>query len=64
MITRINEVKTLIKSISCDCKCKFIKQYVIQIKNGIMKYVSWSVKVIVRTKVILVGILAHVLRER
>ena len=23
MITRINEAKTLIKHISCDCKCKF-----------------------------------------
>ena len=23
MITRINEVKTLVKHISCDCKCKF-----------------------------------------
>ena len=23
MITRINEVKTLVNHISCDCKCKF-----------------------------------------
>ena len=23
MITRINEGKTLIKHISCDCKCRF-----------------------------------------
>ena len=23
MITRINEAKTLMKHISCDCKCKF-----------------------------------------
>ena len=23
MITRINEAKTLVKHISCDCKCKF-----------------------------------------
>ena len=23
MIARINEVKTLLKHISCDCKCKF-----------------------------------------
>ena len=23
MITRINEARTLVKHISCDCKCKF-----------------------------------------
>ena len=23
MITKLNEAKTLIKCISCDCKCKF-----------------------------------------
>ena len=23
MITRLNEVKTYVKHISCDCKCKF-----------------------------------------
>ena len=29
MITTTNEAKTLIKPISCDCKCKFITQHVI-----------------------------------
>ena len=29
LTTRTNEAKTLIKTISCDCKCKFIIQHVI-----------------------------------
>ena len=33
MITRINEVKTLVNHISCDCKCKSIVQHVIQKKK-------------------------------
>ena len=35
-------------------------QDVIQIKNGIMKHVNVSVKIIVQEKQIIVGILAHV----
>ena len=38
-----------------------IVQCLIQIKNGIMKHVNVSVKVIVSAKRIIVGILAHVL---
>ena len=63
MITRTNKAKTLIKPSLCDCKGKFIIQHVIQIKNAMMKHVSVSVRVIVRTKMILVRILRYVLRE-
>ena len=37
-----------------------IVQHVIQIKNEIIKHVNVNVKVIVRAKKIIVGILAHV----
>ena len=36
MITIINEVKTLIKHISCDCKCKFISATCNSNQNVIM----------------------------
>ena len=39
MITGINELKTLAKHISCECKCKFDG-----IKCGIMTNVDVSVK--------------------
>ena len=35
-------------------------QLAIQIKNGIIKYVNVNVKIIVRVKKIIIGILAHV----
>ena len=35
-------------------------QYVIKIKNGVIKHVNGNVKIIVRAKKIIVGILAHV----
>ena len=44
MITGINESKTLINHISCECKCKFDKKKVIQISCGIMINVDLSVK--------------------
>ena len=37
-----------------------IVQLAIQIKNGIMKHVNVSVEIILHTKKIIVGILAHV----
>ena len=37
-----------------------IVQLVIQIKNGIMNHVNVNVKIIISTKTIIVGILAHV----
>ena len=36
-----------------------IVEHVIQIKNGIMKYVNVGVKIIVSTKKIIAGILPH-----
>ena len=38
-----------------------IVQHAIEIKNGIMKHVNVSVKIIVRPKKIIMGILAHIL---
>ena len=64
MITNKNKAKKMTKDISCDCKCKFncsCNTTIIQIKNGIMKHVNASVKIIVSAKKITVGILAHVL---
>ena len=63
MITNKNKAKKMTKDISCDCKCKFncsCNTTIIQIKNGIMKHVNASVKIIVSAKKITVGILAHV----
>ena len=63
MITNKNKAKKMTKDISCDCKCKFncsCNTTIIQIKNGIMKHVNASVKIIVSAKKITVGILGHV----
>ena len=58
MITKINENKTLLKHISCSCKCELI---VIQVRNGITINVNVIVKSIVRAKKIILGIIiAHV----
>ena len=51
MITTIDELKTIVKHISCDCKCKFNRaNLIVQMKNGIMKHVNVSVKTIVLAK--------------
>ena len=47
------------KHISCENE-NSIAQHVIQIKNGIMKPVNASVKIIVSAKKIIAGIRAHV----
>ena len=44
MITNKDEAKTITKHISCDCKCKFNSEHVIQNKNGIIKHVNVNVK--------------------
>ena len=44
MITRINESKTSTKDISCECKCRFDGNNVIQINGGITINVDMSVK--------------------
>lgn len=61
-MTSINEVKTLVKDISCWCKCKFdlMEQHISWIKNGIMISVNLSVKSIVHPKKIIVVILVYV----
>ena len=60
MITGIYEAKTLVKHICFCCKCRSIVQYIIQIKTGIMKHVNMSVKNDIRTKNIIIQILAQV----
>ena len=45
MIARIKESKTLTEHLSWECKCKFDKKNVIQIKSRITKNVGISVKI-------------------
>ena len=60
MITRINEVKTLVKHISCDFKCKFNSATFKSNQKSNTETCHVSVKIIVRAKKIMAGILAHV----
>ena len=60
VITRINESKTMVKHISCDCKCKFNGTRCNSNQKWNNEYVNVSVKIIVCAKIITVGILAHV----
>ena len=54
-------MKTLVKHISCDYKCKFNSATCnSNRKNGIMTNVNFIVKKMVRLKKIIVGILANV----
>ena len=50
MITRISEAKTLENIFHAIVNANLTVQYVIQIKNGIIKHVSVSVKIIVHEK--------------
>ena len=53
IITDKNKAKTISKKISWVCKCKFntsVPLHVIQIKNGIMKHVTGSVKIVIHGK--------------
>ena len=45
MITRRNEFKTLTKHNTCNCKCKFMVENVIQIKSGTKNCIDMSVKI-------------------
>ena len=56
MIAGINELETLAKHISCECK-----QNIIQINDGITINVDVSVKNIAYVKKIMFGILLHVI---
>ena len=60
MITGINESKTLTKHISCEFKCKFDEQKVIQINGGITINTDMSVKRTMYVKNIKFGILLRV----
>ena len=60
MITGINESKTLAKHISCEFKCKFDEQKVIQINGGITINTDMSVKRTMYVKNIKFGILLRV----
>ena len=61
MITRINKSKTLIKHLIV---LYLIGLHVIQMKNGIMKHVNVSVKIIVSANRIIIEILAHVVDDK
>ena len=60
MITNKNEAKAMTKHISCDYKCKFNSEICNQVKKGTIKHVNVNVKMILRAKMITVGIQAHV----
>ena len=60
MITNKNETKS--KNIfHVNVNVNSIVQHVIQIKNGVIKRANMNAKIIVRAKIIMVGILANVL---
>ena len=59
MITNKNEAKAMTEHISCDCKYKFNSTIVIKIKNGIIKHINVNVKIVVRAKKPIVGLLVH-----
>ena len=61
MITGISESKTLTKDIWCECKCEFDGKNVIQINGGITINVDASVKKFMYVKIIMFGILLHVI---
>ena len=61
MIAGINESKILTKDTSCECKCRFGGNNVIQINGGITINVDVSVKNVMYVKKITFGILLHVL---
>ena len=60
MITNKSEAKTKTNIFYVIANANLIVQLAIQIKNGIVKHVNVSVKIIVHVKNITVGILAHV----
>ena len=64
MMTNKNEVKTMVKYISCDCKCKINSETCNSNQNWITRTCQCknylNVKIIVSAKEIIVGILAHV----
>ena len=61
MITKKNEAKTITNIFHVIVNANSLVQHVVQIKNGIMKHVNVSVKIIAHAKKIITGILAHAL---
>ena len=61
LITELNESKTLTKHISYKCKCKLDSKSLIQIEFSKTINVNVSVKYIIITKKIIVGILLNVM---
>ena len=60
MVTRINELKTLAKNISCKCKCKYDGRKCNWIQYWSNSKCGWSVKIVIHVKKIKFGILLHV----
>ena len=60
MIPGINELETLTKHISHECKFKFDGRFVIQIKSGITINIDMNVKNIIHVEKIIFAILLHV----
>ena len=63
IVTRINESKTLIMHISCECVCKSDGQNAIQINGAITMNVDVSVKDTIYLKKIIFEIPVHVLAK-
>ena len=63
MIIEVNESKTLIKHISCECNVNLMVESVIQIKSGITINNDASAKKITHVKKLLFGILLHVVAK-
>ena len=51
MIRTFNELKSLVKHISCDGKCKFDKKYIVQSKSRININIGMSVKKLIKQHV-------------
>ena len=60
MITNKNEAKQITKYISYDYKCKFDSRTCYSNQNGIIKHVNVNVKIIISTKMVIIGTLTHV----
>ena len=43
LISEVHETRSLVQHKPCECKCRLIKVYVTQSKNGIMMKVAVSV---------------------
>ena len=63
MITRVNETKTLVKPLLCDCKCKFNKTTCNSNQKWSNEKCQWELKSIVYAKKIIVGISSRYICE-